>query len=85
MPDASTGFDGFPAPRRWRAHPAEFLIRHLAGLEILEPGCARVRLAPRTVDFAYSVTFPTPQGPVTVEQIGGVVQTSAPEGVAIVS
>ncbi|MBN1556530.1 MAG: hypothetical protein JW951_00120, partial [Lentisphaerae bacterium] len=32
----------------WSACPAEFLIRGLSGIEILEPGCAALRVAPVT-------------------------------------
>lgn len=55
----------------WSAHPAEFLIRHLIGLEIVEPGCGKVRLRPREVPFDYTATFPTPRGPITVTKTAG--------------
>ena len=64
----------------WSAHPAEFLIRNLAGIEILEPGCTEVRISPKQVDFDYDVTFPTPRGPIRVNHGGGQ-EISLPDGV----
>ena len=52
----------------WSAHPAEFLIKNLIGLEILKPGCSKVRIDPKNVDFDYKVTYPTPQGKIEVEK-----------------
>jgi hypothetical protein len=65
----------------WSAHPAEFLIRHLAGIEVLQPGCAAVRIEPQQVDFDYEITFPTPRGPIRVQSTGGQQKISVPEGV----
>jgi alpha-L-rhamnosidase len=60
------------------ACPADFLIRDLIGLEIVEPGCAKVRLAPRATDFDYDVTFPTPRGgDVRVECASGEICTES--------
>lgn len=67
----------------WSAAPAEFLIRHLAGIEIAEPGCATLRVQPRDVDFDYEVTFPTPRGPVRVVREDGRTDVSAPDGVSL--
>jgi len=67
----------------WSAAPAEFLIRHLAGIEIAEPGCGKLRVHPREVEFDYAVTFPTPLGPVRVAHEGGVTDVSAPAGVTL--
>jgi hypothetical protein len=68
----------------WSAHPAEFLIRHLAGLEILEPGCGKVALRPRETGFDYDVTFPTPRGPIRVERAGPDTHIAAPDGIEVV-
>jgi hypothetical protein len=69
----------------WSAHPAEFLIRTLIGLEIIEPGCRRVRLAPHRTPFDYDVTFPTPRGPIRVRNVAGELSTTTPEDVQVVS
>ncbi|GAB4460427.1 MAG: hypothetical protein OHK0029_24400 [Armatimonadaceae bacterium] len=68
----------------WSAFPAEFLTRYLIGLKIVEPGCTAVALAPRSVDFDFSVTYPTPRGPIRVERRGKMVETSVPQGVRVV-
>ena len=61
----------------WSACPADFLIRTVLGLEILEPGCRRLRVSPRKTAFDYRVAFPTPLGLVTGECTGGEVKVSA--------
>ncbi len=65
----------------WSACPADFLIRRLAGIEIVEPGCSKIRVNPRTTDFDYDITWPTPLGPVRVESKGGDVNTTVPDGI----
>jgi len=67
----------------WSAHPAEFLIRNLAGLEILEPGCGRVRLRPRKTPFDYRLVFPTPLGPIEAAQVNGKIELAAPENIHV--
>ncbi len=69
----------------WSAFPAEFLIKHLAGIEILEPGCSRVRARPRDVQFNYTAAFPTPHGPVQIRHADGEFEFSAPEEVELVT
>lgn len=67
----------------WSAFPADFLIRDLMGVEILEPGCSKVTLNPKKTDFDYNVTFPTPLGNITAECCGGEVKISADEKIKI--
>jgi len=67
----------------WSAHPAEFLMRNLIGLEILKPGCREVKLDPKKTDFDYRVTFPTPHGPLEVNWENGELDLSGPEGINI--
>lgn len=50
----------------WSAYPAEFLSRRLAGIDIVDAGCKRLRISPKQTDFDYSIIFPTPLGKVTV-------------------
>lgn len=66
----------------WSAGPAEFLTRDLIGLEILEPGCRVVRLAPRA-GLDYEVVYPTPPGPIRVSRKGGKVECRVPKGVRL--
>jgi len=68
----------------WSGHPAEFLIRNLVGLEILEPGCGRVRVAPKATDFDYKAVYPTPQGKVQVVYEAGVFEIEAPDTIVVV-
>lgn len=67
----------------WSACPADFLIRHLLGLKILEPGCKRVQVNPVCTDFNYRLVFPTPLGEITAESRAGAVEVSAPEAMSI--
>lgn len=50
----------------WSAVPAEWLLRSLPGLTLLEPGGRRVSLNPYEGDFSYQLTSPLPHGEVTV-------------------
>jgi len=68
----------------WSACPAEFLIRDLAGVEILEPGCSRVRVLPHPAPFDYTSTFPTPRGAVVVTCRGGRCEVAVPDGVELI-
>ncbi len=68
----------------WSAFPAEFLIRYLGGIEIVEPGCGKVRVAPRDAGFDYALTYPTPKGPIVVRRRGGEAEVSVPDGVEVV-
>lgn len=69
----------------WSAFPAEFLIKHLAGVEILEPGCRRVQVKPQGTDFDYTVVYPTPHGPVQILHKDGQFEFSAPDGVELIT
>jgi alpha-L-rhamnosidase len=67
----------------WSACPADFLIRHFLGLKILEPGCQKLRLAPRKTTFDYNIAFPTPQGPVTATCTNGELKVTSPDSIEI--
>ncbi|MFN2352484.1 MAG: family 78 glycoside hydrolase catalytic domain [Kiritimatiellia bacterium] len=81
----SGAFDGCmnSSSHAWSACPAEFLIVNLMGLEILAPGCRRVRLNPKRVDFDYRAVFAAPQGPIAVEYKDGECKISPPDGVEV--
>ncbi|MCX7804074.1 MAG: family 78 glycoside hydrolase catalytic domain [Planctomycetota bacterium] len=68
----------------WSAGPADFLIRGLAGIEILEPGCAKIAVSPFEAPFDYKVRFPTPRGTVSVAWEGGRARISVPPGIEAV-
>jgi len=65
----------------WSACPAEFLIAGLAGLEIREPGCRKVRITPYRAAFAYEVIYPTPRGDIVVRWDGRAPRITVPAGV----
>lgn len=73
----------------WASGPTPFLSEQIAGIEILEPGCKKLRIRPNLGDLEWiKVEYPTPFGNVLVEaeQIDGEVKTniSAPEEIEII-
>ncbi len=69
----------------WSACPADFLIRNLLGLKILEPGCRKLSVRPKTTDFNYHLLFPTPQGPITADCTDGELKFSTPDSIELVT
>jgi len=67
----------------WSAHPAAFLIRTLPGIQIVEPGCGRLRISPTLDGPDYRVVFPTPHGEVTVEVTDGRASIDAPATITV--
>jgi hypothetical protein len=67
----------------WSGCAAEFLVRQLAGFEILEPGARKVRLDPVAADFDYAVGIPVPTGQIQVRMQDGKPSVQAPEGVSV--
>ena len=68
----------------WSTCPADFLIRNLIGLKILTPGCHKISLHPKTTNFDYNVTFPTPQGPITVSNKNSTLEITTPNTITVV-
>lgn len=73
----------------WASGPTSWLSRHVLGIEILSPGCRRIRVTPHLGDLEWvEGTFPTPFGPVYVrhEKNGRKVisEIKAPKGVKVV-
>ncbi len=83
----SNGFTGIlnSHSHAWSACPADFLVRHLLGLEILEPGCRSIRLAPHAAAFDYRVVFPTPRGNIKAACRAGKITVSVPRAVTVKS
>jgi alpha-L-rhamnosidase len=51
----------------WGTAPANVVTRHIVGLEIIEPGAARVRIAPQPGDLEwFEATVPTIRGAISV-------------------
>jgi hypothetical protein len=75
----------------WASGPTAWLSEHVLGVEILEPGCKRVRITPHLGDLQWvEGTFPTPKGVIKIrheKQGDGKVKSEvkAPEGVKVES
>lgn len=73
----------------WASGPTAWLSHHVLGIEILEPGCTKVRITPHLGDLAWvEGSFPTPYGPIKVrhEKLSdGSIHTevSVPDGVEV--
>ncbi len=70
----------------WASGPTSFLSQTVTGIEILEPGCRRVRIAPELGGLEYIRTkYPTPHGVIEVEaERGHAPRIVLPEGVELV-
>ncbi len=74
----------------WASGPTPWLTEHVLGIQILEPGCRRIRIAPHLADLEWAEgSFPTPLGLLEVRHVktaDGSIQSSvkAPRGVRIV-
>jgi len=73
----------------WASGPTPWVMRHILGVEILEPGCTVIRINSHLCDLSWAEgTFPTPYGPVSIKvrrnSDGSVVtDIDAPEGVTV--
>ena len=71
----------------WASGPTSWLSRHVLGVEVLEPGCKKVRITPHLGDLKWvEGTFPTPFGIIKIKhekQANGKVLSDiqVPEGV----
>jgi alpha-L-rhamnosidase len=68
----------------WSACPASFLIKGLAGIEIIEPGCRAIRVNPHADGPPYAIAWPTPHGEVRVQWDGAAATVAAPAGVRVI-
>jgi hypothetical protein len=73
----------------WASGPTAWLSQHVLGVQTLEPGFQRVRVAPRLGRLEWAEgSYPTPLGPIKVrheKQADGTVQSNvqAPEDVGV--
>ena len=52
----------------WSCGPIHFLMKEIAGIQILEPGCKSVKIQPKSAGFLwYTVQYPTPYGLIQVK------------------
>ncbi len=73
----------------WASGPTPFLSEEIAGIEIIEPGCKKLKISPNLGDLEWiKVTYPTPYGNVLVEaeNVNGQIKTkiSAPEEIEVI-
>jgi alpha-L-rhamnosidase len=68
----------------WSGCAADFLITGLAGIKILEPGCAKLSINPYKSKRSYEVVYPVPKGNVTVKWDGSEVHIDLPDGIEVV-
>lgn len=74
----------------WASGPTSWLTQHVLGIEVLEPGCRKIRIQPNLCGLQWaSGTYPTPEGVLEVEhrlQEDGKVSTTvrAPEGIDVI-
>ncbi len=69
----------------WASGPAAVLMQMLCGLEILEPGFAKIRLRPCCCGLeSFSCTIPTPKGLIKINAVNGAVpHIDLPRGIAL--
>ncbi len=73
----------------WASGPTSWLTQYVLGVNVLEPGCKRIKIDPHLGDLQWvKGTFPTPYGIVKIEhqkQAGGTIKTTyqAPKEVKI--
>lgn len=74
----------------WASGPTAWLSNHVLGVEILEPGCKKVRITPHLGNLQWAKgTYPTPYGQIRIHHqklADGTVKSSieAPKGVKVV-
>lgn len=74
----------------WASGPTPWLTRYVLGVNVLEPGCKKVKIEPHLGDLDWvEGTFPTPQGIIEIKhtkKADGKIATSvkAPKGVKII-
>jgi len=74
----------------WASGPTSWLSEVVLGVQILEPGCRKIRIEPHLGDLEWvEGTYPTPLGVVRIrhdKQPGGKIKTSitAPDGIEII-
>jgi hypothetical protein len=74
----------------WASGPTAWLSQHVLGIQVVEPGCKKVKIDPRLGDLDWAKgTFPTPLGLIRVShtrQADGSVQSEirVPDGVEVI-
>ncbi|MCW3807367.1 alpha-L-rhamnosidase C-terminal domain-containing protein [Plebeiibacterium marinum] len=90
----STGTSCYIGLRRslchgWASGPTAWLSEHVLGIQVLEPGCKKIKIEPHLGDLNWvEGTFPTPQGVIYVKHTKGEngrikTEFKVPEGVEV--
>ena len=75
----------------WASGPTSWLSEYVLGVQVVEPGCTKVRITPHLGDLQWvEGSFPTPKGIITIRHektVDGKIKSEikAPEGVEIVN
>lgn len=74
----------------WSSAPTAFLAEEVLGIRISEPGCKKIRIAPRLGNLEWAKgKYPTPYGTVTVscKNLGGEIKTewTAPPEITVIT
>jgi hypothetical protein len=75
----------------WASGPTAWLSEHVLGIQILEPGCKKIKVAPHLGDLKWAEgAYPTPRGVIKVrheKQADGTVRSTidAPDGIEVVT
>lgn len=72
----------------WSGGPTPYLMEQIGGIEILEPGCKRVRISPKLSGLEWmKIEYPTPYGSISVYSYKNgndvVTEIDAPEAIII--
>ncbi len=68
----------------WASGPTSFLSQKVTGIEILEPGCKKVRVKPNLGGLKYiKAKYPTPLGLIEVETDGNKNKIIVPDGIEL--
>ena len=69
----------------WSSGPVPFLIRHVLGIKVLEPGCTKIEIKPDLAGLEFAKgTFPTPYGVIKVYVDKNGAKIDAPKAIEIV-
>lgn len=69
----------------WASGPAPWLAKYILGIEVLEPGCKKIRFNPHLAGLEWvKGTYPTPYGMIEVEVTPEEAICRAPAGVTVI-
>lgn len=74
----------------WASGPTSWMTRYILGVEIMEPGCRKIRISPNLCGLKWvRGTYPTPEGVMEIEhraQENGSIKTviHAPKGIEVI-